>query len=194
MQRISVMIVEDDPFWQLRLSEDLSLEHDIEVIGVSSYREDALSFLRNNIVNVILMDINLTENRLDGLDTARDIFRLHPTSPRPSIIMLTSLDDDEVIVRSFESGAINYLSKSSYRDIVTAIRNAYHGKNTIHSDAAAAIVKEMQIGVLTPSEKEVYRLKKKGFTKTQISEQLHKSVNTIRTQLKSIKKKLLDHE
>ncbi|MGC5328054.1 response regulator transcription factor [Brevibacillus sp. SYSU BS000544] len=189
---IKVMIIEDDPFWQARLSEDLCLEEDIEVLGVAANGKEAHSQLAGKQADVILVDINLTENHLDGLDVARELSRMTTHSRKPQIIMLTSIDDEDVIVRSFQSGAINFLSKSSYSDILQAIRDAYTGKFSIHSDAASTIVREMQLTVLSQSEKEVYKLKNKGLSKTQISEKLHKSVNTIKTQLKNIKKKLTD--
>lgn len=72
MQKIKVMIVEDDPFWQARLSDDLNREQDIEVVAVAANREEARNAAADNTVDVILVDINLSENRLDGLDVARD--------------------------------------------------------------------------------------------------------------------------
>ena len=57
----------------------------------------------------------------------------------------------------------------------------------IHSDAAEVVRNEIQLSVLTPMEREVYELKKQGLNKTQIAEKLFKSINTIKSQIRSIR-------
>ncbi len=140
-------------------------------------------------LDVVLMDINLSENRTDGIDAAREIARARGSHVK--IVMLTSLEDPEVIIRSFQNGAVNFMNKSSYKDIVQAIRDAHGNKVSIHADATIAVIKEMQLSVLTPAEKEIYYLKEKGLNKTQIAQKLFKSVETIKTQLRSMKEKLM---
>lgn len=186
---IKVMIVEDDEFWRQQLSSDLNKEEDITVVKVAATKQEALEVFLTTEIDVILMDINLTENQLDGLEAARDI-SLHK-GLKTKIIMLTSLTDKEVILKSFQHGAINYITKSNFQDIVTAIREAYADKPSIHSDAASVMRHEIQLMLLTPSEREIYELREKGYNKTQMAEMLYKSVNTIKTQLRSIRNKLL---
>ncbi|WP_141434320.1 response regulator transcription factor [Bacillus sp. 03113] len=185
---IRVMLVEDDEFWQQQLSSDLNKEEDIEVVKVATTKLEALDSLQTMEIDIILMDINLTENHLDGLDAARDISRNKELKSK--VIMLTSLTDYEVIIKSFQNGAINYITKSNFHDIVKCIREAYAEKSSIHSDAASVIRHEIPLMLLTPSEREIYDLREKGYNKTQMSELLHKSVNTIKTQLRSIRSKL----
>ncbi|MDF2670294.1 MAG: LuxR family transcriptional regulator [Paenibacillus sp.] len=182
------MLVEDDLFWRKMLISDLAKESDMVLAAVAGSKEEAVAAAETCEIDVVLMDINLTENRLDGLEAAKEIFATRRKSIK--IIMLTSLDEREVIIQSFQSGAVNYITKSNYPDIVQAIRDAYANKSAIHFDAAQAVAQELQLTVLTPMEKELYLLKEKGMTKTEISEKLHKSINTIKTQLKSIRDKL----
>lgn len=189
MERIAVMLVEDDPFWQQNLSADLADEPDIEVVAVAATKEEAVEAAMRGGVDVILMDINLTANHLDGLDAVREIIGKSDDIP-PKIIMLTSLTDREMIMKSFQLGALNYITKQSYKDIVKVIREAYQDRSTIHSDAARIMRNEIQLMELTPIEREVFELRKRGLSKAQISELLHKSTNTIKSQLKSIKNKL----
>lgn len=190
MQKIiKVMLVEDDTFWQQQLSSDLNKEEDIEVTKTASTKLEALEYLQTNEIDVILMDINLTENQLDGLEATREISRNKQLKSK--VIMLTSLSEHEVILKSFQNGAINYITKSNFHDIVKAIRDAYYEKASIHSDAASVMRNEVQLMLLTPSEREIYDMREKGYNKTQMAEMLHKSVNTIKTQLRSIRDKLL---
>ena len=188
MRPIKVMLVEDDPFWQENLSNDLNRELDIEVVHIASTKEYAICAYAEHEIDVILMDINLTENHLDGLDALRDIFSVQKGNVK--IIMITSLAEKEVIMKSFQSGAINYLTKSSYKDIVRAVREAYVDNSSIHADVAAVMRQEIQLMTLTPMEREVFDLRETGLSKAQIAHTLHKSVNTIKSQLKSIRDKV----
>ncbi|MBD0378892.1 response regulator transcription factor [Paenibacillus sedimenti] len=189
MNSIRVMLVEDDPFWQQNLTSDLDIEPDIEVVALAATKEQAVQFACDKQIDVILMDINLTGNNLDGLEATSEILSLSQQN-NIKIIMLTSLTEKEIIVKSFQIGALNYINKSSYKDIVRAIREAYSDRSSIHSDAARIMRNEIQLMTLTATEREVFDLRKEGLSKQQISEKLHKSANTIKTQLKSIKAKL----
>ena len=100
MNKIKVMLVEDDPFWQQALSEVFNQEPDIEVVRVASSKEEALPAAQEGGMDVVLMDINLTENRLDGLEAVREIMS-SVGQAGPKIIMLTSLQEKDIIVRSF---------------------------------------------------------------------------------------------
>lgn len=186
---IKVMLVEDDEFWRQQLSSDLNKEEDIQVVKAAVTKQEALEAFQTMEIDVILMDINLTENQLDGLEAARDISMNKELNSK--IIMLTSLTDKEIILKSFQNGAVNYITKSSFQDIVKAIRDAYADVSSIHPDAAPVMRHEIQLMLLTPSERELYELREKGYNKTQMSQLLHKSVNTIKTQLRSIRNKLL---
>jgi two-component system, NarL family, response regulator DevR len=185
---INVMLVEDDPFWRTTLENDLNCETDIQVVAVAMSREEAVAAVKSVIIDVVLMDLNLTASNLDGLDASREILQTVKTPLK--IIMFTSFRDKEAILDSFRSGAINYISKNNYQDIVRAIRDAYADRSNIHPDAAAELIKELRLSILTPMEREVFELKQLGLNKTQISEKLHKTVNTIKSQLRSIKDKL----
>ncbi|MEK3883508.1 response regulator transcription factor [Paenibacillus sp. PL2-23] len=189
MNRIRVMLVEDDPFWQQHLSTDLADEPDIEVVAVAGTKEEAVLAAASHPIDVILMDINLTANNLDGLEALKELVpRLFDDGVK--VIMLTSLTEREIIMKSFQLGALNYITKQSCKDIVRAIREAYEDRSTIHADAARIMRNEIQLMELTPMEREVFELRKEGLSKSQISEKLHKSTNTIKSQLKSIKNKL----
>lgn len=186
---IRVMLVEDDEFWRQQLSSDLNKEEDIQVVKAAVTKQEALEAFQTMEIDVILMDINLTENQLDGLEATRDISMNKELNTK--IIMLTSLTDKDIILKSFQNGAVNYITKSSFQDIVKAIREAYADVPSIHPDAAPVMRHEIQLMLLTPSERELYELREKGYNKTQMSQMLHKSVNTIKTQLRSIRNKLL---
>lgn len=182
------MIVEDDPFWLDRIAADLGEESDMEIVAAVSAKEEALHLLQQLEADIVLMDVNLTSNNTDGIEAARAIVRL--TGEKTKIVMLTSIREQDVIVDSFRKGAINYITKSNYPKLVAAVREAHAGQAMLSPDVSEAIRSELRLSTLTPMEREVYDMKKQGLTKTQIADKLFKSVNTIKSQLRSIRDKL----
>ncbi|MBW7476956.1 response regulator transcription factor [Paenibacillus oenotherae] len=190
MTRIKVMLVEDDEFWVENICRELNNEKDIEIVKVASTKDDAVHYARENAIDTILMDINLSSNNMDGIEAVKEINSFTHTN----IIMLTNIVDTDVILHCFEHGAINYISKSNIRDMVEAIRDSVTEGSGIHPDAAEALRKGYQklkkLQILTSVEREVYELKESGFTVKQIASRLHKSFYTVKNQLSVIRNKL----
>ncbi|MEH7004229.1 response regulator [Priestia megaterium] len=190
-ENIKVVLVEDDPFWQENISTYIEKEaNDIEVISIVDSKEKVLEVVeKERQIDVVLMDINLTEANLDGIEIIEML-----SKQEIKTIALTSINEEEVIIDSFESGAINYINKSSIYDIIAAIRQAVEGRNQIHSDAVGALLgkmrEEKKLRRLTDSEKEVYKLEKKGYSKKDIAERLYKTFDTIKKHSKSWRRKL----
>jgi two-component system, NarL family, response regulator DevR len=181
------MLVEDDPRWQQDIAEDLKIETDINVIKVASTKEEAVVAAKELPLDIILMDINLTGNNLDGIEATFEITQLKKDI---KIIMLTALTDREIIIKAIEYGAINYVNKSSIKDILHCIREAHHGKASLHPDATGAILREIRLKSLTPMEKKIYSLKEDGYTRPQMAQYFHTTLDTIGTHMKNISKKL----
>ncbi|MBG9812340.1 hypothetical protein ABD68_12265 [Bacillus endophyticus] len=190
---INVVLVEDEEFWQENIAKYIEKETtDIKVVEIATCKEEMLEIIDRETdidIDVVLMDINLTGANLDGIEMIEILSRRGIKA-----IALTSINDEDVIINSFESGAINYITKSSIFDIISSIYDVAQGKSKIHYDASGALLSKMQeekkMRLLTSSEQEVYRLQKKGYSRTKIAEQLFKSVNTVKKQIQSIRKKL----
>lgn len=187
LEKIKVMLVEDDPRWQKDLTDDLNLEPDIDIVKVASTKEEALEATKQLTIDVILMDINLTENNLDGIEATLEIYNL---GKGLKIIMLTSLTDRDTIVKAIEFGAVNYVSKSSYKDIIDCIRKAYLNQISLHPDATGAILREIRLKSLTPMEKNIFSLKEEGYTRPQMAQYFHTTLDTIGSHIKNISRKL----
>lgn len=185
------MLVEDDAFWRTNISKYIEEESDdIKVVFAVDCKEKAIGIINeDNKIDVVLMDLNLTGANLDGIEIIEIL-----SERSIKTIALTSINEDEIIVETFESGAINYINKSSIYDIIAAIYQAVEGRNQIHADAAGALLgkirEEKKLSVLTNSEKEVYKLEKKGYPKKDIAERLYKTIDTIKKHSKSWKRKL----
>ena len=194
MNRIQVIVVEDDPIWLKGICDIIRGELDFNLITAASTKEDAQKAFSEHEVDVILMDINLTENQCDGIDLATEFLQQRE---KVKIIMLTSLTEDEVIMDSFSAGAVNYLNKLHFKEIPDAVRSAFHQSSGIHPSAAAVLRKEFlrmkqqeNESLLTPAEKEVLKLIHKGNTQSEIEEILFITKRTIKNHVNKILKKV----
>lgn len=193
MKTIKVLLVEDDPIWCCCLSDYISKEQDLLLIGSAKTKEHAIEFVKTVDIDVVLMDIMLTEGYLDGLDAALEI----STMKKTKIIMLTAIDKEETILDAFSAGAVNYITKSNYKDIPAAIRLAYKNCSPIHTDAAHALrqelvrlKKEENQKILTSTEKQILKLVCQGFTQSRIKSLLHIAESTVKKHVNSYLKKL----
>lgn len=187
MSKIKVAIVDDDVSWIKEMSKILNREEDIVVVGTAFSKEDAINLVKNIDIDVILMDINLSGNRCDGIAATLEINKIKEIKT----IMLTSLNDENVIINSFTAGAKNYITKSEYFKIPETIKNLYNDKSPfdVLLKDYTRLKEEEQLKILTPSERELYKLIEEGNTRNQIQNKLLKSENTVKNQLKKIFRK-----
>ncbi|HTG68715.1 MAG TPA: response regulator transcription factor, partial [Candidatus Udaeobacter sp.] len=123
MDSIRVWIVEDDPDWLRGLVAYLNKEPDIKVVWTASRAEDVRQALlegkqQSMPADVVLMDIML-EGRPEGVLLAEET----AVSTGARVIMLTSMEEKELIFRSFQAGAIDYQIKSDFESLPDAVRS-----------------------------------------------------------------------
>lgn len=199
MSGIRVVIVEDDQDWLRGLVSYLNKQDDIEIVGQASNGADAVQLLEQVEADVVLMDIMMSNNP-EGIWAAAEIVQC--TGAR--VIMLTSMEEKELIFEAFKAGAVDYMVKSNFTDIPQAIRSAFANRSPIHPTAAAQMreefrrlkklehevrVKELR-ALLTPTEIQVLDLIEKGHTQTQIAEKFVVSIRTIKVHVGNILRKL----
>jgi DNA-binding NarL/FixJ family response regulator len=184
MDKIKVLIVDDDIDWIKSMSEFLNLKSDMYIAAIATNREETLKLINSIEVDVILMDINLVGNKLDGISLAAEISQMKDVK----IIMLTVFNDENIITDSFTAGAVNYISKIDYKKIPEAIRSTY--KNFSPYEVLLKdylrLKEEEQLKDLSQPEKEIFKLIQKGYTQSEIENKLFKTKNTIKTQIRSI--------
>ncbi|MET3208707.1 UNVERIFIED_CONTAM: DNA-binding NarL/FixJ family response regulator [Paenibacillus sp. PvR008] len=193
MGDIGVLHVETDSVWRDLICEYVKQQPDMKYVASIATEKEAIHFAEQYKVDVIVMDVTLTSSQYDGLDAVREILmRKHV-----SIIILSSVDNLEVIADSFSVGAVNYIKKKNYTDIAAAIRDAYHNRVAIHPDAARVLCDEFRKlrleelkRSLTRTERQVIAYLHEGYSKSKISEVLHVELETIKTHVKHILKKL----
>ncbi|WP_239613626.1 response regulator transcription factor [Cohnella mopanensis] len=203
MSNVKVWIVEDDKDWLRGLRAYLGTHKDIEVTYTADNPNDVRQTLSGESItdaaDVVLMDI-----MLDGVPVGITLAEEVTMATGARVIMLTSMEEKELIFRSFQAGAIDYQIKSEYESLPAAILAAARREAPISSLAAEQMreefrrlkrmerefeVKKMQ-DLITPSELELLKLIDKGYTQTEIANRLVVSIRTVKNHINHILKKL----
>jgi DNA-binding NarL/FixJ family response regulator len=110
----------------------LSDEPGIEVIGEASSGEDAIAFVRNCPVDIVLMDIRMPG--IGGLEATRKIIRLNDEI---RVIAVTAVADDPYPARVMQAGASAFITKGAdIQEIIRAIRLVHSGQRYISPEIA----------------------------------------------------------
>lgn len=188
-----VALVEDQKELRRQWAGIIDTFTDIECIGTCASGEEAIECIPQWEPDVILMDIRLP--RMSGIECTSRLKELLPATP---IVILTVLDDDELIFRALEAGADGYLLKRSKpTDLRDALLDVLNGGAPMTSAIARRVVCSFKKNSptlasvqLSAREAEVLKFLSRGFSNKEIANQIELSIETVRTYLKSIYKKL----
>ena len=193
MEKIKLLIVDDEELIREGLKLMLSIYDDVEVVDMAKNGYEALEVCRTNDIDVVLMDIRMKD--CDGVMGTRLI---KEQFSRIKIIILTTFKDKEYIEEALKYGAFGYMLKdSSYDVIYEGIKTAYKGNMVVHPDVA---VKMMENSSSVKGDFNKYNLIEKeikiieaignGLSNKEIAEKLFLSEGTIKNNITNILSKL----
>ena len=196
---ITVALVDDDPMVRTGLNFILKGEDGIDVAWQAGDGAEALTKLRDRPVDVVLLDV-----RMPGLDGLATLEELRGWQTRPRVIVLTTFNTDDYVVRALKLGADAFLLKDADpARLVEAIQRVVAGENvlapdvtrtliTVATDAPAAGDPSARalVAALTEREREVAVLMTQGLTNNQIGTRLHLSLASVKSHLTSMFTKL----
>lgn len=189
MDEITLIVVDDHPVVRDGLQGMLSGQPDIEVVGEAVNGREAMEMALRLEPDVILMDLRMPE--MDGVAAIEGILAERPGA---NILVLTTYDSDEDIVRAMEAGATGYLLKDAPRqELFRAVRAAARGESVLAPTVAARLMDYMRSPAeetLSPREVAVLSLVAQGASNREVGEELHISVATVKTHLVHIYEKL----
>jgi len=202
MDKIKLLIVDDQTLMREGLKSLLELEEDIEVVGTAKDGVEALSLVCQFLPQVVLMDIRMPN--MNGVECTKAIKEKYKNIV---ILALTTFNEEEYIVDILNNGASGYLLKDMDSDkLIDAIKAAVKGNFILPSEVAVklakvasktskAIEKEKQLKLsedfnLTERETEVALMLSQGFNNKQIALGLHISEGTVKNLVSSIYSKI----
>ena len=193
MEKIKLLIVDDEELIREGLKLMLSIYDDVEVIDTAKNGYEALEVCKTNDIDVVLMDIRMKD--CDGVMGTRII---KEQFSRIKVIILTTFKDKEYIEEALKYGAFGYMLKDSSHDVIyEGIKTAYKGNMVVHPDVAIKMMEnrwniKSDIGKYNLIEKEIKIIEAigKGLTNKEIAEELFLSEGTIKNNITNILSKL----
>lgn len=190
---IKILIADDHPIVRRGLKEMINDETDMKVECEASSAAEVLNELRNQKIDVIILDISMPGK--SGLDLIADLKKEFPGKP---ILVLSALAEEIFAKRTLKIGAQGFLNKESApEELVAAIRKVHAGKRYVSyklaeqlADEFANDSKDLIHDKLSSREFEVLRLLGNGKTVSEAAKTLNLSVTTISTYRARILSKL----
>jgi len=194
---IKVMLVDDQNLVRKGVRSLLELATEIEVIAEASDGAEAIKMIPEVAPDVVLLDMRMPG--LSGLDVLRE---LSSSQSLPPTIILTTFDDDELVLAGIHSGAKGYLLKDvALADLVSAIRTVAEGGTIVKPAVTQRLLKGLanlendfssldQPDPLTERETEILRLMAGGYSNKEIANSLGVAEGTVKNHVSNILSKM----
>ena len=205
-----VLIVDDDALVAQSLSTILSVEDDVEVVGLGGSGPEATERYRELTPDILLMDIQMPGG--DGLSAAEQILT---EDAGARIVFLTTFSDDEYIVRALKMGSRGYLIKQDVAQVAPALRSVMAGVCVLEGEVlgrsatmglggptggrgqaeedrgpSAKDLRSTAFAALTDREYEVVEAVAEGLDNAEAATRLFMSEGTVRNHISAILAKL----
>ncbi len=194
---VRVLVVDDQRLMREGIASLLDIQPGLQVVGTAGNGQEALAQAAALEPDVVLMDVRMPV--MDGVAAAA---ALKEQRPACVVLMLTTFDDEDYVVKALQAGARGYLLKDTpAADLAQAIRLAQAGIYQLDPGVAGKLVGRLggaapeaaasSLAVpLTERELGVLRLIARGATNREIAEKLVISEGTVKNHISSILSRL----
>jgi two-component system, NarL family, response regulator YdfI len=195
---IRILIADDHLIIRQGLRLILETGEEFEVVAEANDGAEALELCAEQVPDVVLMDL-----RMPGMDGLTAIEKLRVCQPEVAVVILTTFNEDELMLRGLKAGARGYLLKDTSRTaLFDTIRAAARGETLLKPEIMARVLAVAgnasspaandapNYGDLTKREHEVLQAVASGMRSKEIAAQLGITERTVKAHLASIYAKL----
>ncbi|MGC4109361.1 MAG: response regulator transcription factor [Nocardioides sp.] len=196
---ITVLVVDDDPLVRSALCLMLGGQPDVHVVGEAADGRAGIQAAHDLQPDVVLMDIRMPV--LDGLAAT---IELRARQEPPHVIVLTTFDADDYVLKALAAGADGFLLKDTPPpEILEAIRKVADGDPMLSPSVTRSLIKQVappdssrssraqeRLACLTDREREVALAVGRGLSNAEIAGELYLSVPTVKAHVSRLFEKL----
>jgi DNA-binding NarL/FixJ family response regulator len=194
---IKVMLVDDQNLVRKGVRSLLELSEEIEVIAEAADGREAVRTIPEVKPDVVLLDMRMPE--MSGLDV---LLALSEAGTLPPTIILTTFDDDELVLAGIKAGARGYLLKDvALAELVNAVKTVSEGGSIVKPAVTQRLLKGLENlktdfysldrpDPLTDRETEILRLMAGGYSNKEIANSLGVAEGTIKNHVSNILSKM----
>ncbi|MGW3855871.1 response regulator transcription factor [Micromonospora arida] len=188
---IRVLLVDDQHLIRAGLRMLCDAQPDIEVVGEADSGREAIPLAGRLLPDVVVMDL-----RMPGVDGITATSRILAERPATRVLVLTTFGDDDHLYPALTAGACGFLLKDAPpTELLDGIRRAAVGDSPFSPEVLRRLVQRAvharpgstpALPGLTARERDVLNLVAEGLSNTEIADQLHIGVTTVKTHITSL--------
>lgn len=196
---IRVAIADDQTLMRQGLASLLAISDEVDVVGHAADGDEALAVVADLRPDVLLLDL-----RMPGRDGIATLEELRDRGDRTPVLVLTTFDDDELVLRAMRAGAKGYMLKDvALEELVGAIRTLADGGTLVQPALTDRLLRSIDDRPppddfthlpppepLTARETEILRLLAGGYTNREIAEAMFLAEGTVKNHISTVLTKL----
>jgi len=195
---VRLVLIDDDPLVRTGLKMLLGGDPSLQIVAEGSDGDEAVALVTEHAPDLVLMDIRMP--RLDGLSATEQVLARRDA---PRIVILTTFDSDDLVLRALAAGASGFLLKDTAPDqMIDAIHRVAAGEHTLSPSVVAQVIEVATRGLaerpdaiddlsdLNEREKQVAIAIGRGLTNAQIASSQYVSIATVKATVTRLLEKL----
>lgn len=194
---IRVMLVDDQTLVRQGVRSLLELADDIDVAGEAADGQAAIDLIAEINPDVLLLDM-----RMPGKNGLAVMEELQAAEALPPTLILTTFDDDELLLAGIRAGARGYLLKDvALEELLSGVRAVAEGKTVVKPAVTERLMRGLgqmrteftslsQPDPLTDRETEILRLMAGGYSNKEIAGALNVAEGTVKNHVSNILSKM----
>ncbi len=184
---IRVVIIEDHPLMLKAVTEELSTQSHIQVVGTANHGSELQKIVRDKSPDVVILDLGMSSGNFEPITAVRSILQEYPEL---RILVLTGYDDEVYIKQIIDAGVLGYVLKSEdlSLQLPRGVQRVYEGKRFYSEEVVDKLFSANISGIESLTEKELVaiRLAASGHTNTSIAQQMKISEKHVRNLLSTV--------